>query len=83
MSNWTGRRIDTRRKRHGKILGGHNGGSYGGDGRYMKNQYWRAERRYWKRAANAYKSYGDTEQEIRVRLGSLVGRFSEVDWKGW
>ena len=83
MMNWTGPRTDTRRKRHGKILGGNNGGSYGGSGKYMKNQYWRAERRHWIRVANGYKSYGDTEYEIPVRLRGLVGRFSEVDWKGW
>jgi hypothetical protein len=81
--NYTGPRTDTRRKRHGKILGGHNGGSYGGSGTYMKNQYWRAERRCWKRIANDCEAYGDIEQEIPVRLRSLVGWFSEVDWKGW
>jgi hypothetical protein len=80
-------RADTRRKRHGKILGNYNCGGvgkWGGDGRYIRNQYWRAERRYWHRYALAHLSYGvDSETEVRVPEGSVVMRRGMVGYRGW
>ncbi len=77
------KRCDTRRRRHGKLHGGHHGGSYSGDGGYIKRQYWRAERRYWRRLAARHLACGPGEHDIWVSLGSLDGWRSEVDWKGW
>ena len=81
MYVWGSRR-DTRRKRHGRMLGGHHGASYAGDGKYIKNQYWRAERRYWKSVATSYLCYGDDEKR-RIRMGTLGTWRSELCYKGW
>lgn len=80
-------RADTRRKRHGKILGNYNGGGVGkwaGDGRWIRNSYWRAERRFWQRYARAHADYGyEREEEIQVNAGSVCGRRGDVGYKGW
>lgn len=73
-------RRDTRRKRHGVLLGGHHGSRYSGNGKYMKQQYWRAERRYWKAIATAHYAESD---ESRLRLASLFLWRSEINYKGW
>jgi hypothetical protein len=80
-----GARRDTRRKRHGKVLGGHCGSAYAGRGRIYKSSYWRAERRYWKAVARLHLG-SVTEYEVdesRIRMSTLSLWRSELIYKGW
>lgn len=77
-------RADTRRVRHGKMIGHNHRESYGrSSGKYLKSVYWQAERNYWKRYACTAVAVGDTDNEVSVRMGSLLGAYSELGWKGW
>lgn len=82
-------RVDTRRRRHGRLLGGKHGGGLwqwsAGSGKWVKNRYWRAERRYYRRLARLVLELGYHEgiELPRVPAGSLLTCLSEVRWKGW
>lgn len=82
-------RSDTRRVRHGKVFGGHNGHTWAsprgrgwGTGWYLKTVNNRVQRRYWSRYARVHLENIDPDREMKIHSLGISVAASNCNWKG-